>query len=55
MRKGSKHTEQLYVVIECRRKEIDKIATVFGLRRGAIDNVVRVRKGSKVIKLQKRV
>ena len=35
VRKGCKHTKQLYIVIEGRRKEIDQIGTVFGLRRGS--------------------
>jgi hypothetical protein len=34
-RKGSKLTKQLYIVIEGRRREFNKICTVFGMRRGS--------------------
>lgn len=33
LRKGSKRRKQLYIVIEGRRREINKIGTVFGMRR----------------------
>jgi len=36
VRKGSKHTKQLYIVKEGRWREINKIVMVFGIRRGSI-------------------
>ena len=35
LREGSKHTKHLYIVIEGRRREINKIWTVFRMRRGS--------------------
>jgi hypothetical protein len=35
VREESKHTKQLYIVIEGRRREINKIGMVFGMRRGS--------------------